>query len=531
MVKLYFRKTEEGGDRLKKKKILFSTLILALIGSSIFIYDSCFPLAYLASISMAYKIVVWIVTIILLVFYLKSPSKPQLVPSVLITERETNREKDKSTTSFNDVAGLEEIKEELRETIDFINSPNKYKKMGAKIPKGILFYGPPGTGKTLLAKAVAGETNSNFLYASGSEFVEKYVGVGAKRVRTLFEKAKKDSPSIIFVDEIDAIGTKRNSDSNNEKDQTLNQLLVEMDGFNTDETVIIIGATNRLDLLDEALLRPGRFDRHIFVGNPNVKSREQILAVHTKNKPLDKSVNIKNIAKKTHGLSGAELANIANEAAIIAVRNNKNKINLNHFDSAIERVLAGLEIKNSTVLLEEKNTVAVHEAGHALVSKVLKTDMVQKISIIPRGQALGYVLKFPEEDRYLLTKKELMNKIAGLLAGRGAEELVFNEITTGAKDDLNKATNIAKEMVCSYGMSPLGHMALDENFIKNNYNVLRIEIKAILDECYKNSSQILEENKEILHHISNVLMEKETINSEELDGIFKQYEKPLDCAT
>src|SRR5699024_9285384 len=264
-------------------------------------------------------------------------------------------------------------------------------KMGAKIPKGILFYGPPGTGKTLLAKAVAGETHSTFLYASGSEFVEKYVGVGAKRVRTLFEKAKKEAPSIIFIDEIDAIGTKRNVESNNEKEQTLNQLLVEMDGFNTDDTVIIIGATNRLDLLDEALLRPGRFDRHIFVGNPNMHAREKILEVHTKNKPLDKSINIKEIARKTHGLSGADLANIANEAAIIAVRHNKNKIDVEHFDAAIERVLAGLEVKNPTVLLREKKTIAIHEAGHAIVSKVLNTDMVQKISIIPRGKALGYV--------------------------------------------------------------------------------------------------------------------------------------------
>ena len=276
--------------------------------------------------------------------------------------------------------------------------------MGAKIPKGILFYGPPGTGKTLLAKAVAGETNSTFLYASGSGFVEKYVGVGAKRVRTLFERAKKEAPSIIFIDEIDAIGAKRNLESNKEKDQTLNQLLVEMDGFNTNETVIVIGATNRIDLLDEALLRPGRFDRHIYVGNPNVKAREQILEVHTRNKPLDKSIDIKAIAKKTIGLSGAQLANIANEAAIIAVRKNKNQISIKEFDAAIERVLAGLELKNPTVLKKEKETVAVHEAGHALVSKILGTDIVQKISIVPRGQALGYVLKFPDEERYLLTK-------------------------------------------------------------------------------------------------------------------------------
>ena len=368
MVTLYFRNIEKGGDELKKKKIIFLILIIGLIASTILIYDKYYPSPSLSKINTADRITVWTITIILLLYYIRSNSKPQLVPSVLTNEKETSREKDKSNVSFNDVAGLEEIKEELQETIDFINNSSKYRKMGAKIPKGILFYGPPGTGKTLLAKAVAGETNSTFLYASGSEFVEKYVGVGAKRVRTLFERAKKEAPSIIFIDEIDAIGTKRNLDSNNEKDQTLNQLLVEMDGFNTNETVIIIGATNRLDLLDEALLRPGRFDRHIYVGNPNMKAREKILQVHTKNKPLDKTIDIVDIAKKTHGLSGAELANIANEAAIIAVRNNKNKISVEHFNAAIERVLAGLEVKNPTVLLKEKKTVSVHEAGHAVVS-------------------------------------------------------------------------------------------------------------------------------------------------------------------
>jgi len=516
---------------LNKKILSFLLLIAGLIMSTILIYDICYPSPSLEKIKLGDRIAIWLLTMFFLIYYIKIHSKPQLAPSVLSNEKDNSRNNHKSSISFKDVAGLEEIKEELQETIDFINNSNKYKKMGAKIPKGILFYGPPGTGKTLLAKAVAGETSSTFLYASGSEFVEKYVGVGAKRVRTLFEKAKKDAPSIIFIDEIDAIGTRRNLESNNEKDQTLNQLLVEMDGFNTDETVIIIGATNRLDLLDEALLRPGRFDRHIYVGNPNMKAREQILKVHTKNKPLDKSIDIKEIARKTHGLSGADLANIANEAAIIAVRNNKNKICIEDFDAAIERVLAGLEVKNPTVLMEEKKTVATHEAGHAIVSKILKTDMVQKISIIPRGHALGYVLKFPDEDRYLLTKQELMNKISALLAGRAAEQLVFKEITTGAKDDLDKATNIAKEMVCSYGMSPLGPMALDEHHIKYNYNMIREEIKKILDTGYKNALKILEENLDILNHISEILLEKETINSDELEEIFKIYKKPMDYAT
>lgn len=516
---------------MKKKKIIFLFLVLGLIASFILIYDGFFPTKNFASFKVGDRLLVWSITLILFILYTHTDSKPQLVPSVLSIEKDAGKEKDKSDVSFKDVAGLDEIKEELQETIDFINNFMKYRKMGAKIPKGILFYGPPGTGKTLLAKAVAGETNSTFLYASGSEFVEKYVGVGAKRVRTLFEKAKKEAPAIIFIDEIDAIGARRNSESNNEKDQTLNQLLVEMDGFNSNETVIVIGATNRLDLLDEALLRPGRFDRHIFVGNPNVKAREEILEVHTKNKPLDKSIDIKSIAKKTTGLSGAQLANIANEAAIIAVRKNKNIISSHEFDAAIERVLAGLEVKNPSILRKEKETVAIHEAGHALVSKLLATDIVQKISIVPRGQALGYVLKFPDEERYLLTKSELLNKITCLLAGRAAEELIFSEITTGAKDDLNKATDIAREMVCSYGMSNLGTMALDNNFMRYNSDVIRIEVKKITDERYKEAIQLIEENKELLQNIANVLLENETIDNDELDNIFENHRKSkLPCA-
>lgn len=516
---------------MKKKKILLIFLVLGFISSIILIYDTFFPTDTFSSFKIGDRISVWMITLILLILYNKTNSNPQLAPSILSMEKDTGRDRDKSDVSFKDVAGLEEIKEELQETIDFINNSIKYKKMGAKIPKGILFHGPPGTGKTLLAKAVAGETNSTFLYASGSEFVEKYVGVGAKRVRTLFERAKKEAPAIVFIDEIDAIGARRNLESNNEKDQTLNQLLVEMDGFNTNDTVIVIGATNRLDLLDEAILRPGRFDRHIYVGNPNIRAREQILQVHTKNKPLDKSIDIKSIAKKTTGLSGAQLANIANEAAIIAVRKNKNIISINEFDAAIERVLAGLEVKNPTILKKEKETVAIHEAGHALVSKILETDIVQKISIVPRGQALGYVLKFPDEERYLLTKSELNNKIICLLAGRAAEESVFNEITTGAKDDLNKATDIAREMVCSYGMSSLGTMALDEVFLKYNYDIVRLEIKKITDKGYLEAIRIIKENIYLLHSIANHLLDKETIDCDELDKLFNLYKNSIPCVT
>jgi len=516
---------------LKKKKLLFLISATCIVISLILILDLINPISHFRKISLSNRITFWVISSILFLYYKNSNFKLQLVPSVLSNDKPNNKENDKPNISFKDVAGLEEIKEELQETIDFINNAAKYKKMGAHIPKGILFYGPPGTGKTLLAKAVAGETNSTFLYASGSEFVEKYVGVGAKRVRTLFEKAKKEAPSIIFIDEIDAIGSKRNLESNNEKDQTLNQLLVEMDGFNTYDTVIVIGATNRLDLLDEALLRPGRFDRHIYVGNPNMKAREQILEVHTKNKPLDKDVDIKELARKTHGLSGAELANIANEAAIIAVRNNETKITRSHFNMAIERVIAGLEVKNPTVLLKEKKTVSVHEAGHAIVAKILNTDRVQKISIVPRGHALGYVIKFPEEDRYLFSEQELLNKITILLAGRAAENLIFGEVTTGAKDDLDKATKIAREMVCEYGMSDLGLMVVNESFLKFNYEKLRTEINKILDKGYKHAKKILEENKDLLHKISEILMEKESIEQEEIDQIFKEYEKSTDCAS
>lgn len=515
---------------MKKKKITFIFLALGLISSFLLIWDSLTLQGEFINFRLIDKIAVWAITLILFLLYINMKTPPQLAPSVISSDKNSERERNNVNTSFKDVAGLDEVKEELQETIDFINNSMKYKRMGAKIPKGILFHGPPGTGKTLLAKAIAGETHSNFLYASGSEFVEKYVGVGAKRVRALFDKAKKDSPSIIFIDELDAIGTKRNVESNNEKDQTLNQLLVEMDGFNTNETVIVVAATNRLDLLDEALLRPGRFDRHIFVGNPNINAREKILEVHTKNKPMDKSIDIKSIAQKTTGLSGAQLANIANEAAIIAVRNKKNIISNGEFDAAIERVLAGLEVKNPSILHKEKETVAIHEAGHALVCKILNIDLIQKVSIVPRGQSLGYVLKFPEEERYLLTKTQLLNRITGLLAGRAAEEITFNEITTGAKDDLNKSTNIAREMVCSYGMSDLGTMALDENYMRYNSDAIRLEIKKITDERYLDALRIVEENRYLLNHIADSLLQKETLDNIELDAIFEKCKVSMPCA-
>ena len=456
---------------------------------------------------------------------LKKMNIPVLAFAQTKMEKDTNNDDasfSRPKTTFKDVAGLEEVKEELVEIVDFIKNPDKYKAMGAKIPKGMLFYGPPGTGKTLLAASVAGETNSAFFNTTGSEFVEKYVGVGAKRVRTLFEKARKEAPSIIFIDEIDAIGAKRHLESNNEKDQTLNQLLVEMDGFNKDTNVIIIGATNRLDLLDEALLRPGRFDRHVYIGNPNCFTRHEILKVHTADKPLADVVNLDELAKKTHGLSGAHLANIANEAAIIAVRENSNLINQEHFNKAIERIIAGLESKNSKLIEKEKKIVSYHEAGHALISNVLGMHPVQKVSIVPRGQALGYVLQLPDEDRYIYTKDELLNKMKILLAGKCAEEIIFDHYSTGAKDDLKKVTDIANQMICEYGMSSLGNMTIEGTLKTFLMNKIQTEANHIIGDCYNETISIINEHIDNLHLISNHLFEKETLSNEELNDIMKR---------
>ncbi|MBN9648364.1 ATP-dependent zinc metalloprotease FtsH 4 [Terrisporobacter petrolearius] len=457
--------------------------------------------------------------------FLKKINNPVPVFAQTKLEKENCTEDHSSSkpkTTFRDVAGLDEVKEELFEVVDFMKSPDKYIKMGAKIPKGILFYGPPGTGKTLLASAVAGETDSSFFNVTGSEFVEKYVGVGAKRVRTLFEKARKEAPSIIFIDEIDAIGARRHSESNNEKDQTLNQLLVEMDGFNKDDNIIIVGATNRLDLLDEALLRPGRFDRHIRINSPNYNSRYEILKVHTNNKPLHKDVDLKLLARKTHGFNGAHLANIANEAAIFAVRDNSSEISNYHFDKAIERVIAGIEQKNSVLIEKEKKIVSYHEAGHALVSNIVNICPIQKISIVPRGEALGYVLQLPDEDRYIYTKEELIGKIKILLAGKAAEEIIFNHLSTGAKDDLKKVTDIADQMVCEYGMSKLGFMTIEGNSKSFMSQQVQKEANQIVEQCYKETLKLLKENINDLHIVANHLYDKETMTLEELQSLIQK---------
>ncbi|KAA5808484.1 ATP-dependent metallopeptidase FtsH/Yme1/Tma family protein [Thermoanaerobacterium thermosaccharolyticum] len=430
-------------------------------------------------------------------------------------EKESNK---KVSITFRDVAGLDEVIDELKIIIDFINNTEKYDRMGAKIPKGILFYGPPGTGKTLLATALAGETNSTFISASGSEFVEKYVGVGASRIRALFARAKKSTPSIIFIDEIDAVGSKRNNDNNSEKDQTLNQLLVEMDGFNSNDGIIVIGATNRLDMLDEALLRPGRFDRTIHIGNPNVKARLEILKVHTRNKPLESNISLEELAKKTHGMTGAHLSSICNEAAILAVIRHKQRIGREEFDEAIERVVAGLQKKNPEVLEKERKIAAHHEAGHAIIGKILNASTVEKISIVPRGEALGYVLNFPKDDAFLMTKTDLKNKITMLLGGRAAEEIMFNEVSTGAENDLKEATNISYQMVCNYGMSELGNRIYDIRMVKST-DKIDAEVNKIINHCYTNAKKILIEKKDKIILIAEKLLSNETITKEEIDEL------------
>ncbi|MFZ7131055.1 MAG: ATP-dependent metallopeptidase FtsH/Yme1/Tma family protein [Eubacteriales bacterium] len=454
-------------------------------------------------------------------YRLKASFIPQFIVQTSSAKEEKQEASDHHSITFSDVAGLDEIKDELKELCDFLLNPSKYYKIGAKIPKGVLFYGPPGTGKTLMAKALAGETKATFIYASGSEFVEKFVGIGASRIRSLFDKAKKSSPSIIFVDELDAIGVSRSVDNNSERDQTLNQLLVELDGFNNYDNVIVIAATNRMDILDKALLRPGRFDRHIYIGNPSVKARENILKVHFKNKPLKEDINIAMLAKKTHGLSGAHLANIINEAALLTVRKNQNEIGNEEINQALIKTIAGIKNKTTVLTEKEKRIIAFHEAGHALVGNLVNDDLIEKISIVPHGKSLGFVLNSSSEDKFILTTDELMNKISILLAGRAAEEIIFNEISTGAQNDLVKANELASMMVCEYGMSQYKNKTFDkrEDFICTQF--INDEINHILDSCYNNSTKLIVNHINKLTKLADTLIQKETINGNELDYIMK----------
>ena len=447
--------------------------------------------------------------------------------------------------TFKDVAGLEEEKEEMSELIDFLKNPKKFQKMGARIPKGVLLVGPPGTGKTLLAKAVAGEANVPFYFISGSEFVELFVGVGASRVRDMFKQAKQSAPCLVFIDEIDAVGRQRGAGlggGHDEREQTLNQLLTEMDGFGANEGIIIIAATNRPDVLDPALLRPGRFDRQVTVNYPDAKGREEILGVHAKGKTFAPNVTLSNIAKRTVGFSGADLENLLNEAALLTVRRNKKAITMAEIDEAHDRVLMGPAKKSHKYTDKEKRTVAYHEAGHAVVGiKLDGANDVQKITIIPRGQAGGYNLMLPKEETYLRTKKELLDSISGFLAGRVAEETMFNEVTTGAQNDFQQATKIARAMVTEYGMSDLGPIQFEEQqssvFLGRDYNKAQNfshevakqideEVRKIITAQYEVTKKIIKENMDLLKLIAETLLEYETITKEQIDYLVKNGHMP-----
>lgn len=447
---------------------------------------------------------------------------------------------DKEKVTFKDVAGLEEEKVELYEIVDFLKNPAKYARMGARIPRGVLLVGPPGTGKTYISRAVAGEAGVPFFSISGSEFLEMFVGVGASRVRDLFDVAKKNSPCIIFIDEIDAVGRKRGSGlggGHDEREQTLNQLLVEMDGFEKNEGIIMMAATNRPDILDDALLRPGRFDRRVTIGLPDVRGREEILNIHTKDKPMAADVDIKNIAKRTPGFTPADLENLVNEAAILSARHGQNSITKNVLEEASIKVLAGPEKTSTVITPEEKKLVSFHEAGHAIVTKSLPdTDPVQMVTIVPRGSAGGFTYTVPEEEKYYYTKSKMINEIIILLAGRAAEELKLEDISTGASNDIERATKIAHAMVSKYGMtSSIGTLDFTEdnenifigNAITHSKNVseetlklIDSEMKKIVDGCYEKAKEILRENDEKLTRLANCLLEKETVYKKEFEAIY-----------
>ena len=446
---------------------------------------------------------------------------------------------DNDKKSFKDVAGLTEEKQEVEELIDFLKNPKKFQKLGARIPKGVLLVGPPGTGKTLLAKAVAGEANVPFFYISGSDFVELFVGVGASRVRDMFKEAKRSAPCLIFIDEIDAVGRQRGTGlggGHDEREQTLNQLLTEMDGFGENEGIIIIAATNRPDVLDPALLRPGRFDRQVTINLPDAKGREAILKVHAKNKILDKSVKLSNLSQRTPGFSGADLENLLNEAALLAVRRDKEAISMDEIDEATDRVLMGPAKTSRKITDKEKKLVSLHEAGHAVIGiKLEDANEVHKITIIPRGMAGGYTMMLPKEEKMVvLTKKELLAEITGLLGGRVSEEMFLGEISTGASDDFKKATNIARSMVTEYGMSDLGPMQYEQQsgsvFLGRDYGksknfsdqvALEIdrETRKIIEECYAKSKEIISKNKDLINLLSDALMKYETLTKEQIEYI------------
>jgi cell division protease FtsH len=447
---------------------------------------------------------------------------------------------DKPTVTFADVAGAEESKQELQEVVEFLKEPQKFASLGARIPKGVLLVGPPGTGKTLMAKAISGEAGVPFFSVSGSEFVEMFVGVGASRVRDLFEQAKRNSPCIIFIDEIDAVGRQRGAGlggSHDEREQTLNQILVEMDGFDTDTNIIIIAATNRPDILDPALLRPGRFDRQVVMDRPDMRGREAILKVHTRGKPLEPGINLETIAKGTPGFVGADIENLVNEAAILAARRNKRSIGMSEFQEAVERVIAGPERRSRLISDEEKRIVAYHEAGHALVMKMLpNSDPVHKITIVSRGMALGYTMPLPTEDHLLYSKNKFKDELAGLLGGRVAEEEVFGEITTGASNDLERVTKLARTMVMQYGMSDdLGPQTFGEkeelvflgreigerrNYSEEVAEAIDREIRCLVDEAHARAKEIIHTYRKKLDDVAHYLLENETMDEQAFQTMF-----------
>jgi cell division protease FtsH len=446
----------------------------------------------------------------------------------------------KVDVTFADVAGVDEAKEELKEIVEFLKTPEKFQALGAKIPKGLLLMGAPGTGKTLLARAIAGEAGVPFFSLSGSDFVEMFVGVGASRVRDLFTQAKKQTPCIIFMDEIDAVGRHRGAGlggGHDEREQTLNQLLVEMDGFDPKTNITVIAATNRPDILDPALLRPGRFDRQIVLDKPDLRGRKDIIAIHMKGKPLASGIDIGVLARRTPGFTGADLENMLNEAAILAARADKKEITMKELEEAVDRVIAGPEKKSRVISDRERSIVAYHEVGHALLSRILPfADPVHKVSILPRGMALGYTLQLPLEDKYLVTKSEALDKLTVMLGGRVAEELVFSELTSGAHNDLERATELAKKMVCEFGMSKLGlrtfgkkdrqiflgrDIAEMKDYGEETADAIDKEISALIEDSHERARNILAENKAKLETIAKKLIEKETLEGEDLEGTFK----------